>query len=280
MGVVTVGSVRSCGATTLALGLAATWPQGRRVLLVEGDPAGGTLAAVSGWPAEPSLVSLAAAARHDGTAELVFEHCQALPGGASVLAAPASTERSRAALGMLGPLLGRLGELDADVLVDCGRLDPGSPAMSVLGRADRVLLVVRPRLADLHALATWLEAHPMSGPPAELVAIGDGPYPDAEIAGALGVEMAGVHVPWDSAAADALAVLPASARQLRLSPLVRACRSLAERLAPQSAREPATEAEPPAVKARVGMAERVKAPWRTAPVAVSANGNTPEGAEP
>ena len=35
MSVVAVGSVRSCGASTLALGLAATWPEGRPVLLVE-----------------------------------------------------------------------------------------------------------------------------------------------------------------------------------------------------------------------------------------------------
>jgi hypothetical protein len=45
MAVVAFGSVRSCGVTTLALSLTATWPPGHRVLLVEADPAGGTLAA-------------------------------------------------------------------------------------------------------------------------------------------------------------------------------------------------------------------------------------------
>ena len=106
------GSVRSCGVTTLALGLAAAWPNrsdssGRRVLLVEADPAGGTLAASSGWPPEPSLVSLAAAARRGGDPALMWEHCQHLPGGARVLAAPALGEQARSAVGMLGPLLGR-----------------------------------------------------------------------------------------------------------------------------------------------------------------------------
>jgi Flp pilus assembly CpaE family ATPase len=61
--VVALGAVRSCGVTTLALALAATWPSSRRVLLAELDLAGGTLAAASGWPPEPGLVSLAAAAR-------------------------------------------------------------------------------------------------------------------------------------------------------------------------------------------------------------------------
>lgn len=74
MAVVALGAVRSCGVTTLALALAATWPKDRRVLLVELDPAGGTLAAASGWPPEPSLVSLAAAARHTLDPDLVWEH--------------------------------------------------------------------------------------------------------------------------------------------------------------------------------------------------------------
>ena len=92
------GSVRSCGVTTLALSLAATWPPERRVLLVEADPAGGTLAAASGWPAEPSLVSLAAAARRGGDPALVWEHCHQLPGGAAVLAGPSSADHARSAL--------------------------------------------------------------------------------------------------------------------------------------------------------------------------------------
>jgi hypothetical protein len=80
MTVVAVGSVRSCGVTTLALGLAATWPTGRQVVLVEADPAGGTLAAASGWPPEPGLVSLAAAARRGGDPGLLWEHCHQLEG--------------------------------------------------------------------------------------------------------------------------------------------------------------------------------------------------------
>ena len=87
---VAFGSVRSCGVTTLALSLAATWPAERRVLLVEADPAGGTLAAGSGWAAEPNLVSLAAAARRGGDPSLVWDHCQQLPGEVAVLAGPSA----------------------------------------------------------------------------------------------------------------------------------------------------------------------------------------------
>ena len=279
MSVVAVASVRSCGCSTLALGLAATWPPGdRRMVLVEADPAGGTLAAAAGWAAEPGLVSLAAAARHGGEPELVFEHCQPLPGGNAAVAGPASAEQARSALAMLEPLLGRLGDLDAEAMVDCGRLDPGSPALRVAERADRVLVAVRPRLADLHATATWLAAHPPGEGRLWLVAVGDGPYPDAEIAEALGVEVAG-RLPWDPAAADALASVPASARVLRAAPLVRSLRTLAERLAAHL--EPAAAVEPPAAPGgRVGLRRRVLAPWRAEPTPVGVNGSSPEGAAP
>ena len=106
MSVVALGAVRSCGVTTLALALAATWPSSRRVLLAELDPAGGTLAAASGWPPEPGLVSLAAAARRGSDPELVWEHCQELADGTAVLAGPGSADQARSALGMLTGLLG------------------------------------------------------------------------------------------------------------------------------------------------------------------------------
>ena len=133
------GSVRSCGVTTLALSLAATWPAEQRMLLVEADPAGGTLAASARWPSEPSLVSLAAAARRGGDPD---HGVGPLPGpagrggGTGRTGARPSTRRARSA--MLGPkLLARLGELDADVLVDCGRLDLGSPLRRLWQQADR-----------------------------------------------------------------------------------------------------------------------------------------------
>ena len=288
MGVVALGSVRSCGVTTLALALAATWPKERRVLLVELDPAGGTLAAPSGWPPEPSLVSLAAAARRSFDPDLVWEHCQELPGGAAVLAGPASGDQARSALGMLAGLAGSLGMLDADVLVDCGRFDPASPVFDVFDGADRVVLAARPRLADLHAVATWREANPFDSGHVGLVLVGDGPYPDTEIAEALGVEVL-ARLPWDSDAAGALVSVPASARELRLSPLVRAARSLADRLAKElagappavgcaSGAVPAVSTRPSRVGAlRTGLLRtRVLGAWRAAPVPRSTNGSTPE----
>jgi len=280
--VVAFGSVRSCGLTTVALAVAATWPSERRVLLVEGDPAGGTLAAASEWPAEPGLVSLAASARRGGDPGLVWEHCQRLPGDAAVLAAPALGEQARNALGMLGPLLGRLGELDGDVLIDCGRLDPGSPGVALWERAERSLLVVRPRLADLQALASWAETRSLdrrSG----LVTVGDGPYLDGEITEALGLEVL-ARIPWDPDVAEVLTSVPASGRQIRLAPLVRAARTLADRLSLDPAAVVAAGGGAEATGSKgVGRAvgavgSRVWRPWRI-DAAPHSNGDVPEEAE-
>lgn len=278
MGVIALGSVRSCGVTTLATALAATWPAEYRVLLAELDPAGGTLAGASGWPPEPSLVSLAAAARRGGPPELVWEHCQNLPGGAAVLAGPASAEQTRTALGMLGPVLGRLRALDADVLVDCGRFGTDPPSAGVLGDADRVVLAVRPRVADLHALATWLENYPVERV-VQLVTVGDGPYPDDEVAEALGVEVL-ARLPWDPGAAEALLAVPASARDLRMAPLVRAGRTLAAELAtnPAARTDPDQgQPEPVAGRSPLAVSRRLLRIWRTETPVASTNGSAPGG---
>ena len=272
MSVVAVGAVRSCGVTTLTLALAATWPSSRRVLLAELDPAGGTLAAASGWPPEPGLVSLAAAARRGSDPELVWEHCHELADGTAVLAGPGSADQARSALGMLTGLLGRLGELAADVLVDCGRLAGASPN-PVLSTADQVVLAARPRLADLHALASYLETNPILRQDPHLVLVGDGPYPDQEVAEALGVEVA-ARLPWDPDAAASLVSVRASARELRVTPLVRAARTLADQLSVDQSRTDTLErAEtPPAAPSRL----RVMRAWRADLAARSTNGSAPE----
>lgn len=289
MSVLVFGSVRSCGLTTLATAVAATWPADRRVLLVELDPAGGTLAAASGWASEPSLVSLAAAGRRGSDPDLVWEHCQTLPSGTPVIAGPASADQARSALGMLAGLLGRLGELDADVLVDCGRFDPGSQCLVVLEGADRMVLVTRPRLADLHALAVYAESGSLEGKRVDLVTVGDGPYSDAEITDAFGIEVVG-RLPWDPSGAEAVMTLPASHRELRLAPLVRSARSLADYLSGELAgiagnastdvpnnSSPSVSHQSPTQQGR-RLRSRVLGTWRPGPADRSTNGSTPEEA--
>jgi hypothetical protein len=172
-------------------------------------------------------MTLAAAARREAEPKLVFEHCQHLPGEVPVVAAPASADQTRAVLAVLKPLLSCLNELEADVIVDCGRLDPKSPPFDIWDRAERRLLAVRPRLSDLQSMATWLESTGSQHGDLALISVGDGPYPDDEISQALGVEVV-ARVPWDPGAADVIFLVRTEARQLRMAPLVRAARSLGE----------------------------------------------------
>ena len=253
MSVTAVGTVRSCGATTVALGLAATWPSDRRVLLIEADPAGGTLAASAGFPAEPSLVSLAAAVRRTDAVELAITHTHRLPNGAPALTAPATAEQSERALALLTRLFAHVGELDIDVLLDCGRLTPITDAAPAgtdrvartntdrLLAADRAILVARPQLPDLHALGGFFD-HPRLATARNdgrlsLVLVGNGPYSDAEIAEVLGVPVI-ARLPLEPDTAVALATTAADARELRRTPLVRELRSLSALLAPPSADVP------------------------------------------
>lgn len=223
---------------------------------------------------------------------MIWAHCQSLPGGASVLAAPGSGAQVRSAAATLAGLLARLGELDADVLIDAGRLGPGSspPLFAPAGpaSASRVVWTSRARLADLNALAGVLEHSSDAGGvlvagQLGLVVVGDGPYPDTEIAEALGVAVLG-RLPWEPGAAELLGVVPASDRRLRLSPLVRSARSLAETLAPEPAPVPAAVAAAApnvAARLRVRLGHPVRAP-ATAPPGdyVATNGSLPGGGTP
>lgn len=230
MTVLAFGSVRSCAVTTTAAGLAMVWPgQGRRVL-IEADPAGGSLAAACALLVEPGLVSLAAAARRDPDPARVFDHTQPLPDGTPVVCGPPGGDQARSALSMLGSVFGRLGELEELVLVDCGRLDPAGTNARLFHRAGMSILVCRPQLRDLNALAAFLEARPSESGGPRVLLVGPGPYASGEIADTLGVDVVG-HLPWEADVASWLTTQPPSARRLTRTPLVRAVRSLADDLA-------------------------------------------------
>ena len=243
MTVVALASVKSAGATTTALALAATWPSRRRVLVVECDPAGGDVAPWCGLQTEPGLVTLAASARQSLDESQLQSHLQDLPGpgGAGVLVGPAAAEQATAALHTLlgsglATVLARLG--DTDVIVDCGRLYPGSPALELASSADALLMLVRPRLSEVHHLQARVAAMRSSNMAA--VMVGERPYGAAQVSKALGVEVVAV-LPEDPRAAEAFAGL-SGAGALKRSALVRTARELAGQLGGDATTQPDTPA--------------------------------------
>lgn len=142
----------SPGVSVTLAGLARVWP--RPAAVADLDPVGGdTLLRYrdgSGEPLNPSrgLLSLGAAVRAGQAADLE-EHLQTTAGGMRVLTGVSSPGQ---VIG-LGPawqhIARTLRSSTVDVLADCGRLAPGSPAMPVVEQADAVVLLVRDGLEDV-----------------------------------------------------------------------------------------------------------------------------------
>jgi hypothetical protein len=197
----------SPGVTTFATVLGACWPVGETPIVVEADPAGGDLMARFRLNEAPSLTTLAVRARRGVEAGLLAQHSQQLPGGLHVVIGPVGAEQARTALSVLASggcsVLRRAAEQPSTtVIVDCGRVDPDSPALPIIRSADAMLLVARPQDAELAHVALKLhEAQRWSRRPG-LVLIGQG-HPAHEVSRALGIPVMGT-IPRDDKGAAVL----------------------------------------------------------------------------
>ncbi|MCR6488276.1 carbon monoxide dehydrogenase maturation protein [Amycolatopsis sp. OK19-0408] len=240
----------SPGVTTLAVALAAHWPDTNRPrrLIAEIDPAGGDLAIRLHLPTTPGLASLAAAARRQPRPHVVWDHTQELPGGARVLVAPPGSGHARAALQILAGAAHQLlpaaaREPEAVVLADCGRVDPGTPAEAIARQADTLVLLTGARDEDLAHTAARLSELARWTPRRGLLLAGDG-YPTAEVERELGVPTIG-RLPHDPAAAATLTGhRPPLTHRRRAGGLARHVAALARSLA-----TPASAAVAPAATA-------------------------------
>lgn len=214
----------SPGVTTFCVALAARWPAPHRRVLVEADPSGGDLATRFSLESTPGLLSLAAAARRSVNPALVWQHAQALPGGLSVITAPPDADRARNALSALtrdpaaeaGIVRAAANVPDTVLIVDCGRIDTGSPTLSIVRAADAMVLLTGAHADDLAHLPRRLPAIGRWSPHPVLLLVGDG-YSPAEVARELGVVPLG-RVPDDPRGAAVLCGRPHSLRWGRDGP--------------------------------------------------------------
>lgn len=233
MALVCVGSVRAApGVTTMAVAIAAVWP--RAVVLVEADPDGGVLALRYGLSRHPGLTDLAATLREPPSIEALLRSAQAVPG--SDLPVVVGPESGSVATHVLTDAAASLGNWCADidgmdVVVDCGRLGPRSPAVPLLGAAAEVLVVARPRADELYA-AVHRMADLRLGSRTELVLVGEHPYRGSDVGAQFGVRVAGA-VADDPRTARMVQTGRGSVRALRRSLLVRSVQSLVDELAPR-----------------------------------------------
>jgi len=230
----------SPGVTTSALAIAAVWP--RSVLLAECDPAGGDV--VAGFlraqtPPGTTLLDVALASRRGLTPDDVLACCLPLGPGDEVallagLTDPAQVASTLPAWRELAVAFQGLdtGEAARDVLVDCGRLDARGTPVELLARCDLVVLVLRPRLAQVHQarhhLAVLRGSLAVQGmePALALLLVGDRPYTPREVSRALGLPVLAV-LPVDDRAAVVLSDGTESGRWFDQSALIRGARQAA-----------------------------------------------------
>jgi MinD-like ATPase involved in chromosome partitioning or flagellar assembly len=207
--VVAFASIKgSPGVTTAATAIAASWPAGRKVLLVEADPFGGDLAPRYGSTVTGGLASLFAAARRTLSPDAVWDHVHRLPGGLPVLFGLTGVRQAVANENVWPAIATALAGLDADVVVDAGRLLPqfGGGVGDVLKRADALVVLCEPTLAAIVHLRDALPglSAEMRGRRLLVVLTGSVGYSAADIGKTLQIAV-GPTMPDDPAAAAALA---------------------------------------------------------------------------
>ncbi len=199
MTLVVVGSVAgSPGATRLALGVAAAWPDhGQRRVVVEADPDGGRLGAELGIGVEPGLMALALAARTAGlTADDLVERGAAAIADWYVIPAPASAEQTYSALvhagGALATVMSRADDGGPLWVVDAGRLSPRSPSLPFATVADCVVIVTAGSFPHLQLVAHRVDTLRTAGCAVSVAVVEPTPWATDEIADFVGADIVAV----------------------------------------------------------------------------------------
>lgn len=236
----------SPGATSTALGLAFALGRqsGRNPVLIESDPDGGVLGLRFGFPAEPSLASLAAAvARSADDDQLLYNHCIDLS-GVRVLAAPGDPLIARWALNRSAAGIARtVSNSGAPAVIDLGRMLGDSPASPLAGAADRVLIVTRPTADEVQRMLFVNRALTTIGCRTALVVVGHAPYNPQDVAALAGVPLLAV-LPDDPKTATALSGGHHNVRKFRKSVLWLTLHEMADRILRSYPVPGASESEP------------------------------------
>jgi hypothetical protein len=235
MTVVAFASLKGApGVTTLTCLVGATWPDERKVMVVECDPSGGDLAARFRLSSRGGWVSFNAAARRGGATAAVGSHLQRLPGGLEVLIGTKGMDAAEAAGSIVALLSTVLTSPDGpwDVLVDLGRLVPRELGSLVwIERSDYVVICSR---ADAASAAHVRDKVPAVQDRCRgrvgLEVMGKGPYSRSDIERFTGVPVFG-ECPFDAISASAAAGERRPGRRLGRSPLVAGTARLAAFLA-------------------------------------------------
>jgi hypothetical protein len=235
MTIVTFTSLKGApGVTTLSRLVGATWPEGRKVMLLECDASGGDLAARFQLSARDGWVSFNAAVRRGGATAAIEPHLQELPGGLPVLVGAKGNEvaeQTESIVALLSAIAGSPGE-PWDVLVDLGRLVPREPgSVAWIERSEHVVICTRGDAASaLHVREKAPAIRDRCPGRVGLELMWKGPYSRSDLEGFTGIPVFGV-CPFDEMSASMATGERRTGRRLARSPLVAGARRLASLLA-------------------------------------------------
>ena len=206
--IIVVASIKGApGVTTTATAIATAWPQDRRILLVEADPFGGDLAAWFGVAPTTGLWSLLAAGRRGIESDAVWGHATTLPAGIPVLYGLASADQAVANEAAWPVVAEALAALDADVIIDAGRLLPhfAGGIRPLLSLAKVLVVLCPPTLAGIVHLKTSLPSLIAGSPSVRLIVqpTAEKGFSSDEIASTLTINVA-ARIPHDPKGAAAL----------------------------------------------------------------------------
>lgn len=218
----------SPGVTTAALALALGWP--RQVILAECDPSGGDILAglfAGHLEARSGLLPLAVEAGQNPEAAAGALWSQLIElddERGRLLLAGISDPRQGTGLAPVWPVLAAtFAAVPADVIADCGRLDPGGGPQPVLAAASVVALVLRPSLRQVSRAKARVDMLTQLVGPGRVVLllIGEGAPSARDVSRTLGVPVA-CSLPYDEKTASVLSDGAGSRRGLNARPLIRA----------------------------------------------------------
>jgi len=192
--VIAVGSLHgSPGTTLLALDFA-RFCEGD-TLLIEADPDGGCLAARLDLALKPGLTELAGAARVRIAADDLWRFAQPTEHGVAVIVAHPAAEQVQAALRAAVNHVGSsLASVGGHVVIDVGRVRPGSPALGFAALADHLLIATDSSAEAIVSLTH--RAHLLRGLADTLVVLSsEKPYSADDIESASGQRVWGVVPP-------------------------------------------------------------------------------------
>jgi len=239
MSLYAICAVRSLpGVTSVAAGLAVTWPQERR-FVAECDPSGGDLAE---WFARSDAVGLRTFLTNTRSAadSVPITSClQDLfqPGrdfadvgfegsGLPALLGVLDPDRHERENSMMEDLARCLSAWDGDVIADVGRLAPMARGQESMCRCAAMLIVLaRPDVAHGRSLRTRMDLLRALNSDIRLVVVGDQPYSPRELAEFSGLPLFGALPPLGLMGGPGLAASPT--RKLRSHPLMSALQRLA-----------------------------------------------------